>query len=638
MPVTLDPEDRLVATVQVKIDGTALSSEKLDSCIECVVEQSLKLPALCSLRFHDANLVPTGSPSSPLVDDTVFSVGKTLEISIGYEQTSNNVLFKGEITGLDADLAAHGYPTFVVRAMTKMHRLNRGRKRRSFINIKDSDVVQQVCSGLGLTLDVDATDTVHPYIFQNNQTDFEFLTMLANRNGYHFYATHEGEVKFKRLEDPSGSGLKIKWGEGLRSFRPRLSGSSQVSKVQVRGWDPKDKAAIIGSATEVTGAPETGLSSETSISNELGSSVEMMLTDHIVDSPSDATRLAQSVLDQIGGACVEADGLCEGDPRLFAGQDIEIEGAGNRFSGKYLVSSATHTWSSAEGYTTTFAVAGKNLETLDGMINPDLRPRGSIFNNVMVGIVTNNQDEDGNDPMQHVGRVKVKFPAISDQDESYWARIASPMAGNERGFMFLPEVDDEVLVAFENGDIHRPYIIGQLWNGQDAPPVPHSEAVKGGSVEKRTIKTRVGHMLQFNDESGSKQILTKTEYGHEILMDDQNKCITIKTPNGHKVHLDDQGKKIEIIDMNGSNKMVIDSNSNNISSECQGNYSIKALGNIDIECQGNFTAKSTGNMSLEATGTWTGKAMAALTAEGMASATFKSSGIVTIQGSLVKIN
>src|SRR5437899_1321842 len=81
-----------------------------------------------------------------------------------------------------------------------------------------------------------------------------------------------------------------------------------------------------------------------------------------------------------------------------------------------------------------------------------------------VGIVTNNED-----PENH-GRIKVKFPWLADNHESDWARMAAPMAGNNRGAYFLPEVNDEVLVAFEHGSIDAPIIVGALWNGKDTPP------------------------------------------------------------------------------------------------------------------------------------------------------------------------
>lgn len=115
---------------------------------------------------------------------------------------------------------------------------------------------------------------------------------------------------------------------------------------------------------------------------------------------------------------------------------------------------------------------------------------------VVIGIVTNNQDPD------KMARVKVKFPWLSDSDESHWARIATPMAGKDRGIYFLPEVDDEVLVMFEHGDVRFPYIIGALWNGKDTPPEKNSD----GKNNIRLIKSRSGHIIRLNDENGKETI------------------------------------------------------------------------------------------------------------------------------------
>ncbi len=115
---------------------------------------------------------------------------------------------------------------------------------------------------------------------------------------------------------------------------------------------------------------------------------------------------------------------------------------------------------------------------------------------VMIGLVTNNQDSAG------LGRVKVKFPWLSDQEESDWARIALPMAGGDRGFYFLPEIGDEVLVAFEHGNPSYPYIVGALWNGQDKPPTNNDD----GKNDLRLIKSRSGHQIQLNDKAGQETI------------------------------------------------------------------------------------------------------------------------------------
>jgi uncharacterized protein involved in type VI secretion and phage assembly len=157
--------------------------------------------------------------------------------------------------------------------------------------------------------------------------------------------------------------------------------------------------------------------------------------------------------------------------------------------------------------------------------------RAGRINGVVIGIVTNNQDAEG------LGRVKVRFPWLSDADESDWARVAAPMAGKERGFYFLPEVDDEVLVAFEHGDVRFPYVIGSLWNGQDAPPATNDD----GKNNVRVIKSRSGHLIRLNDEDGKEtvEIIDKSEKNSIIFDTAKNtitiaadKDITISAPNG----------------------------------------------------------------------------------------------------------
>ena len=114
---------------------------------------------------------------------------------------------------------------------------------------------------------------------------------------------------------------------------------------------------------------------------------------------------------------------------------------------------------------------------------------------VVVGVVTNTQDPAG------LGRVKVKFPWLSDSEESFWARVATPMAGKGRGFYFLPEVEDEVLMAFEHGDARFPYVLGALWNGQDKPP----ESNEDGKNNIRSIKSRSGHVIRPERYRGQRE-------------------------------------------------------------------------------------------------------------------------------------
>lgn len=148
------------------------------------------------------------------------------------------------------------------------------------------------------------------------------------------------------------------------------------------------------------------------------------------------------------------------------------------------------------------------------------------FGGVAVGIVTNNQDPD------KLGRVKVKLPWLSDQDESAWARVATPMAGPQRGLYLLPEVNDEVLVAFAQGDLSHPYVLGALWNGQDKPP----ESNEDGKNQRRSLTSRSGHVIRLDDSDNAAQIeIIAAGAKSSIIINAQENTIEIKADADIKI-------------------------------------------------------------------------------------------------------
>jgi uncharacterized protein involved in type VI secretion and phage assembly len=217
---------------------------------------------------------------------------------------------------------------------------------------------------------------------------------------------------------------------------------------------------------------------------------------------------------------------------------------------------------------------------------------GKIYG-VVVGVVTNNQDP------EKMGRVKVRFPWLNETDESHWARVATLMAGKDRGTWFLPEVDDEVLVAFGHGDVRCPYVIGALWNGVDTPPRDNDD----GKNSERVIKSRLGHELIFGDEDGKGKVEIKTKAGHQLLLDDTS-----------------GSEKISIVDKSGKNKIELDSAAGSVAVTGDMKLSIKAQ-QIEITADTSLTLKG---QQVE------------ISAD--AAATVKSSSMLTLKGSLVKIN
>lgn len=142
---------------------------------------------------------------------------------------------------------------------------------------------------------------------------------------------------------------------------------------------------------------------------------------------------------------------------------------------------------------------------------------------VVIGLVTDVEDP------EEMGRVRVRFPWLSDDNVSDWARVATALASSSLGMYFQPEVGDEALVAFEMDDIRRPYILGFLWNGDNQPPAT--------DVNLRMIQTVSGHKLIFDDTSGSEAIKIEDSNGNKITLDangvtiESAKDVTIKGQN-----------------------------------------------------------------------------------------------------------
>lgn len=190
---------------------------------------------------------------------------------------------------------------------------------------------------------------------------------------------------------------------------------------------------------------------------------------------------------------------------------------------------------------------------------------GGYIKGVAIALVTQNNDD------EKLCRVKVSFPWHDQPRESYWARLSVPMAGNDRGVVMIPEVGDEVLVAFEREDLRFPYILGGLWNGQDKPPITNDD----GNNDKRIIKSRDGHFLLYNDNSSSGEVI-------------------LSHKNEGRIAFKKDGWVVE--DKNG-NKVEVNSNSGAMTIEAKGELNIKAA-SITIAVTGTVKVTASSTMTL----------------------------------------
>jgi phage protein D len=552
-------EQTLASQIYIKLGGTAVQTAVMQNMAEVVVDQHSHLPDMFTIRLHD--------PGLELLDNGPFDLTKEVEIEAAAADDNKVTLVKGEITALEPQFEEGMIAELIVRGYDKSHRLYRETKSRAFLNKKDSDLAEEIAQAAGLQAQVDSTSAVYDHIYQHNQSDLAFLMERAWRIGFECFVS-DGKLHFRKPPSDSAR-VTLTWGDDLLSFSPRMTLAEQVDEVVVKGWDVDQQTAIVGQASNGRLYPKIEESKDGKQWAGSFGAGKLVIVDQPVVNQSEANTLAEARLNELSGSFVVAEGVAFRRPDIKAGQMVRLEGLGQRFSGSYLVTSATHIYSD-EGMKTQFAVRGSRTGLLAEQMTHE-RP-STQYPGVVTAVVTNTDDP------QKWGRVKVKFPWMSDDAESDWARVAAPGVGPEAGFAALPDVDDEVLVAFEHGDFGRPFVLGGMWNGQHKLPPETEGAASGEMPLVRTWHSRTGHLIAMYDNSDNK--------------------IEIITQGGHKISLDDAGKKIEI-SSSGGLKITLDDNSSQVAIESGSTVEIKASSNMKLEAGGNLDIEASGQVNIK---------------------------------------
>lgn len=597
----------------IKVNGNDLPIAAMNNLLEVVVEDDLAQPSMFVLRFVDADFT--------LTDGNLFKLGNDVQILAKDIHGKAQSLMKGEITALEPELTQN-HIELVVRGYDRSHRLYRGRSTRTFLNQSDADMFTRVVQEAGLTAQVTSSAAIGEtfgYIVQDGLSDMEFLRARAARTGYRI-SVDGRTVKYIPDDQHASAAPPQKFGETLLDFRSRLTVATQANEVEVRSWDPTAKRAVVGNATLASQRPavQDGVTGGDAAKQAFSSAAKIIVCDQPVRTGQEAKTLAQAVLDELAGDYLSIEATCLGEPALRAGATVELQQIGKRFSGTYSVTATRHEYID-DGYRTTFYVTGRRpnsvLDPADGT-----RDR-HVVHGVVVGLVTN-----VNDP-QHLGRVKLKYPWFDEKQETEWVRLAAAGGGPERGLMALPEINDEVLVAFEHGDINRPYVLGGLWNPKDKPP---AAAVNGeGKITLRTIRTRAGHIVEFLEDgpAGKGAIQIKTAGGQLLKLSDNDKLIQIKSAK-HVITLDDQGMGAVTVTSGGTLEL---SGAGSKLSFKQGSMELTGPGGAKL-------AFSPAGAELTAMGNKVALAAPGAEVAGTAKLDLKAGALVNVQGALVKIN
>lgn len=337
-----------VSYFKLLLNGTELQKELLIGVYGITIEDELNLPSIFTIKF---NIIDPIKGEWRGIDLKTFKIGDTVKISIGIDNSVD--MITGEITSLDFTFGDSCY--MEIRGYDRLHRLRFGTMRRSFKDVKDSDIAALIASEISLTADTEDTGTIHPYVFQNNLSNYEFLIDRAKRIGYEVLVNNKTFIFRKSQEDKSPK-VTLEYGKELQSFYVQIKTLTEGSKVEVRGWSVKEKEEI--SSTISKGSEKTKMSGTESgydISEKafLASSVYIM-DDVILDS-KDAEDIAKAKYDTMLKEFITGEGECIGNPKIRAGMTVEIKGLGDRLSGVYYVKSTVHSINQGV-YTTTFRV------------------------------------------------------------------------------------------------------------------------------------------------------------------------------------------------------------------------------------------------------------------------------------------
>jgi phage protein D/phage baseplate assembly protein gpV len=561
----------------VKIEGLTLAADVRNATRSLSYDNNIDTADMFTLQLDNAGL--------RFCDSALFDVGKDVEIHMGYEGELEPMML-GEITAINPSFPQSGAPTIAVSGYDRSHRLRTNSPApRSFKYVNASLIAIRLAVENKLVPIVDPGGRVHESIEQNG-SDWALLQELADRNYFQVFV--RWDKLYFRFPRPQFEMAVLEWGKNLISFSPRLSMSGQHGIQVVQSYNYRLAQTIVSVLPALAVASDSEDIIERLGSAAVDQLVELgryvsrgeQVSDHL-----EGAALAKSILQQLLEGLYEGTGSCIGLPQLRAGDMIEIQGVGKRFSGKYRLRRVTHTIDDG-GYRTTFEVAQRYttnlLQSLRNKLNDSPAPnRQNRIEGIMVATVKNNI----NDP-ERLGRVQVSFPELSDGNFSRWARVATFMAGGSLsdswGGYFLPDVGDEVFVAFEHGDINRPVVVGSVWNGKARPP-----EVNKDQNARKMIRTKTGMQILFDETSGQECLSIQDKPGNSITLRSARNAesLTIKDKAGATIKLNAQPseERLTITDKAGSS-ITMDSKTGDVIIEAKGNVIIKsgAGGKIDL--------------------------------------------------------
>jgi uncharacterized protein involved in type VI secretion and phage assembly len=555
-----------------------------------------------------------------LLDSKNFLGG---EIKITIEPDVNmrkgSVFFRGIITEVEANrnFGSAG-DVIIIRGASPDIMMDGCKDSKLFFNKNTGQIINDVISAYPLQnpkVSPKSSDSL-PYTVQYNESDYDFVARMCARKGEWFYYDGNqlqiGQLSQKTEELVYGIDLvdfdfsvrlepmKIKYGAfGFKQKQMYKSASGGVNVDSNQGeigkfaYKKSDKIYL----SETTAFYNQPLKE----GNE-----QKHLDDRVkLEKESRAVRLAKAsgVSDNLAlalGKKIKVKALMQDNKKMID-------------YGEYLITSITHSCTRTGHYTNNFSVLPASVQR-----PPETNPHMTTYCETQSALVTHNDDPDS------LGRIKVNFQ-WGDGFESPWLRIVSPYAGNEKGLYMIPEVGEEVLVAFEKNNPEKPYVLGSMYNGIEKP-----SKWKTKDNDYKAIRTRSGHTIEFNDKQGKEEIVIyDKDKVNTITLSSHGKVMTISCKGDLKI----KAQNIEI------------SAQKDYKLEVQGKIDVSSMKDTEIKATGNCKMKANQKVSIEGATGLTAKSNAAtevsgmtLAAKGSATAEFSAGGQTVVKGAIVMIN
>lgn len=510
-----------------------------------------------------------------------FAPGQTIDVQLGYQNETASV-FKGLIVKHAVKASANRPSTLELECKDPAIRMTLLRHSRYFIDMKDTDIFRQILetyAGAGISVGkLAATDFTHPEMVQYHCTDWDFVLMRAEANGL-VVVVNDGKVSIVKPEKASKVDFEVTWGNEIIEIEAEIDARTHYPDLSVSTWDNISGKVITEKGSGNTGALGGGaagaLGGLASAASALASvvGIDLGIEDDKNNFPDVFYQKKTPQLFHGGDiAGQELSAWAKGQQtraersqvrgrvqvrgqNFNPMQTIGLKKVAGRFNGTHLVTGVLHqihsgTWEAD----IQFGMSAKTFaETASHIAMPEAAGLVPAIQGLHIGIVTKIEG----DPVAGNHRIKVQIPFIAAQEGSrdgIWARLATLSAGKERGFVFKPELKDEVILGFINNDPNDAVVLGALHSKEHKAP-----------IESKDANPQQGYFAKN---------------GMALVFDDDKKSIELKTKEGYAILLSEQEAKLELKDKN-NNSIKLSSSGIEITS--QSTISIKAVGEVSIK-------------------------------------------------------